>query len=415
MNKKKWMIFGIIAGVVAVLTATVLVVFRKDIFEGGENGKDVTISVTKISLDSGTSFDSFGKIVSSSVSSTVKTGTSPWIRIEPTSIGCIYSVRVNGEEVYDYINDPSIRSITDPFTYTFTNIQKNSTIVITLDRRGTIDELKNDKTETSLIRLDNERVEDGRLKGDIMLHPLLCNGYSDVRNEILDKTSNLGQSGLFTVKNGNLAFGEISLLNNGTIFAKHGAVKIKINAYDGFELFGIKFAGEGDVEFDEVTGAILSGDIHRIDTDIKYSSAGNYTEENPLAMYVASEKCIVINNYDDFVGQGTKLVLYYIPEKVTVQTYSRDKIIEAGNLEYTEVETRLLTPRLSSRSVAYSETDTIGNTEITTNLVYISSEASGSNIIVNVADKNSMNSILLTRNIAVKNSTDGKKVIKLIE
>lgn len=414
MNKKKWMIFGIIAGVVAVLTATVLVVFRKDIFEGGENGKDVTISVTKISLDSGTSFDSFGKIVSSSVSSTVKTGTSPWFRIEPTSIGCIYSVRVNGEEVYDYINDPSIRSITDPFTYTFTNIQKNSTIVITLDRRGTIDELKNDKTETSLIRLDNERVEDGRLKGDIMLHPLLCNGYSDVRNEILDKTSNLGQSGLFTVKNGNLAFGEISLLNNGTIFAKHGAVKIKINAYDGFELFGIKFAGEGDVEFDEVTGAILSGDIHRIDTDIKYSSAGNYTEENPLAMYVASEKCIVINNYDDFVGQGTKLVLYYIPEKVTVQTYSRASI-EAGNLEYTEVETRLLTLRSSSHSVTYSETDTVGNTEITTNLVYISSEASGSNIIVNVADKNSMDSILLTRNIAVKNSTDGKKVIKLIE
>lgn len=414
MNKKKWMIFGIIAGVVAVLTATVLVVFRKDIFEGGENGKDVTISVTKISLDSGASFDSFGKIVSSSVSSTVKTGTSPWFRIEPTSIGCIYSVRVNGEEVYDYINDPSIRSITDPFTYTFTNIQKNSTIVITLDRRGTIDELKNDKTETSLIRLDNERVEDGRLKGDIMLHPLLCNGYSDVRNEILDKTSNLGQSGLFTVKNGNLAFGEISLLNNGTIFAKHGAVKIKINAYDGFELFGIKFAGEGDVEFDEVTGAILSGDIHRIDTDIKYSSAGNYTEENPLAMYVASEKCIVINNYDDFVGQGTKLVLYYIPEKVTVQTYSRASI-EAGNLEYTEVETRLLTLRSSSRSVTYSETDTVGNTEITTNLVYISSEASGSNIIVNVADKNSMDSILLTRNIAVKNSTDGKKVIKLIE
>ena len=414
MNKKKWMIFGIIAGVVAVLTATVLVVFRKDIFEGGENGKDVTISVTKISLDSGTSFDSFGKIVSSSVSSTVKTGTSPWFRIEPTSIGCIYSVRVNGEEVYDYINDPSIRSITDPFTYTFTNIQKNSTIVITLDRRGTIDELKNDKTETSLIRLNNERVEDGRLKGDIMLHPLLCNGYSDVRNEILDKTSNLGQSGLFTVKNGNLAFGEISLLNNGTIFAKHGAVKIKINAYDGFELFGIKFAGEGDVEFDEVTGAILSGDIHRIDTDIKYSSAGNYTEENPLAMYVASEKCIVINNYDDFVGQGTKLVLYYIPEKVTVQTYSRASI-EAGNLEYTEVETRLLTLRSSSRSVTYSETDTVGNTEITTNLVYISSEASGSNIIVNVADKNSMDSILLTRNIAVKNSTDGKKVIKLIE
>lgn len=414
MNKKKWMIFGIIAGVVAVLTATVLVVFRKDIFEGGENGKDVTISVTKISLDSGTSFDSFGKIVSSSVSSTVKTGTSPWFRIEPTSIGCIYSVRVNGEEVYDYINDPSIRSITDPFTYTFTNIQKNSTIVITLDRRGTIDELKNDKTETSLIRLDNERVEDGRLKGDIMLHPLLCNGYSDVRNEILDKTSNLGQSGLFTVKNGNLAFGEISLLNNGTIFAKHGAVKIKINAYDGFELFGIKFAGEGDVEFDEVTGAILSEDIHRIDTDIKYSSAGNYTEENPLAMYVASEKCIVINNYDDFVGQGTKLVLYYIPEKVTVQTYSRASI-EAGNLEYTEVETRLLTLRSSSRSVTYSETDTVGNTEITTNLVYISSEASGSNIIVNVADKNSMDSILLTRNIAVKNSTDGKKVIKLIE
>lgn len=414
MNKKKWMIFGIIAGVVAVLTATVLVVFRKDIFEGGENGKDVTISVTKISLDSGTSFDSFGKIVSSSVSSTVKTGTSPWFRIEPTSIGCIYSVRVNGEEVYDYINDPSIRSITDPFTYTFTNIQKNSTIVITLDRRGTIDELKNDKTETSLIRLDNERVEDGRLKGDIMLHPLLCNGYSDVRNEILDKTSNLGQSGLFTVKNGNLAFGEISLLNNGTIFAKHGAVKIKINAYDGFELFGIKFAGEGDVEFDEVTGAILSGDIHRIDTDIKYSSAGNYTEENPLAMYVASEKCIVINNYDDFVGQGTKLVLYYIPERVTVQTYSRASI-EAGNLEYTEVETRLLTLRSSSRSVTYSETDTVGNTEITTNLVYISSEASGSNIIVNVADKNSMDSILLTRNIAVKNSTDGKKVIKLIE
>ena len=414
MNKKKWMIFGIVAGVVAVLTATVLVVFRKDIFEGGENGKDVTISVTKISLDSGTSFDSFGKIVSSSVSSTVKTGTSPWFRIEPTSIGCIYSVRVNGEEVYDYINDPSIRSITDPFTYTFTNIQKNSTIVITLDRRGTIDELKNDKTETSLIRLDNERVEDGRLKGDIMLHPLLCNGYSDVRNEILDKTSNLGQSGLFTVKNGNLAFGEISLLNNGTIFAKHGAVKIKINAYDGFELFGIKFAGEGDVEFDEVTGAILSGDIHRIDTDIKYSSAGNYTEENPLAMYVASEKCIVINNYDDFVGQGTKLVLYYIPEKVTVQTYSRASI-EAGNLEYTEVETRLLTLRSSSRSVTYSETDTVGNTEITTNLVYISSEASGSNIIVNVADKNSMDSILLTRNIAVKNSTDGKKVIKLIE
>lgn len=414
MNKKKWMIFGIIAGVVAVLTATVLVVFRKDIFEGGENGKDVTISVTKISLDSGTSFDSFGKIVSSSVSSTVKTGTSPWFRIEPTSIGCIYSVRVNGEEVYDYINDPSIRSITDPFTYTFTNIQKNSTIVITLDRRGTIDELKNDKTETSLIRLENERVEDGRLKGDIMLHPLLCNGYSDVRNEILDKTSNLGQSGLFTVKNGTLAFGEISLLNNGTIFAKHGAVKIKINAYDGFELFGIKFAGEGDVEFDEVTGAILSGDIHRIDTDIKYSSAGNYTEENPLAMYVASEKCIVINNYDDFVGQGTKLVLYYIPEKVTVQTYSRASI-EAGNLEYTEVETRLLTLRSSSRSVTYSETDTVGNTEITTNLVYISSEASGSNIIVNVADKNSMDSILLTRNIAVKNSTDGKKVIKLIE
>lgn len=414
MNKKKWMIFGIIAGVVAVLTATVLVVFRKDIFEGGENGKDVTISVTKISLDSGTSFDSFGKIVSSSVSSTVKTGTSPWFRIEPTSIGCIYSVRVNGEEVYDYINDPSIRSITDPFTYTFTDIQKNSTIVITLDRRGTIDELKNDKTETSLIRLDNERVEDGRLKGDIMLHPLLCNGYSDVRNEILDKTSNLGQSGLFTVKNGTLAFGEISLLNNGTIFAKHGAVKIKINAYDGFELFGIKFAGEGDVEFDEVTGAILSGDIHRIDTDIKYSSAGNYTEENPLAMYVASEKCIVINNYDDFVGQGTKLVLYYIPEKVTVQTYSRASI-EAGNLEYTEVETRLLTLRSSSRSVTYSETDTVGNTEITTNLVYISSEASGSNIIVNVADKNSMDSILLTRNIAVKNSTDGKKVIKLIE
>lgn len=414
MNKKKWMIFGIIAGVVAVLTATVLVVFRKDIFEGGENGKDVTISVTKISLDSGTSFDSFGKIVSSSVSSTVKTGTSPWFRIEPTSIGCIYSVRVNGEEVYDYINDPSIRSITDPFTYTFTNIQKNSTIVITLDRRGTINELKNDKTETSLIRLENERVEDGRLKGDIMLHPFLCNGYSDVRNEILDKTSNLGQSGLFTVKNGNLAFGEISLLNNGTIFAKHGAVKIKINAYDGFELFGIKFAGEGDVEFDEVTGAILSGDIHRIDTDIKYSSAGNYTEENPLAMYVASEKCIVINNYDDFVGQGTKLVLYYIPEKVTVQTYSRASI-EAGNLEYTEVETRLLTLRSSSRSVTYSETDTVGNTEITTNLVYISSEASGSNIIVNVADKNSMDSILLTRNIAVKNSTDGKKVIKLIE
>lgn len=414
MNKKKWMIFGIIAGVVAVLTATVLVVFRKDIFEGGENGKDVTISVTKISLDSGTSFDSFGKIVSSSVSSTVKTGTSPWFRIEPTSIGCIYSVRVNGEEVYDYINDPSIRSITDPFTYTFTNIQKNSTIVITLDKRGTINELKNDKTETSLIRLDNERVEDGRLKGDIMLHPLLCNGYSDVRNEILDKTSNLGQSGLFTVKNGNLAFGEISLLNNGTIFAKHGAVKIKINAYDGFELFGIKFAGEGDVEFDKVTGAILSGDIHRIDTDIKYSSAGNYTEENPLAMYVASEKCIVINNYDDFVGQGTKLVLYYIPEKVTVQTYSRASI-EAGNLEYTEVETRLLTLRSSSRSVTYSETDTVGNTEITTNLVYISSEASGSNIIVNVADKNSMDSILLTRNIAVKNLTDGKKVIKLIE
>ena len=414
MNKKKWMIFGIIAGVVAILTATVLVVFRKDIFEGGENGKDVTISVTKISLDSGTSFDSFGKIVSSSVSSTVKTGTSPWFRIEPTSIGCIYSVRVNGEEVYDYINEPSIRSITDPFTYTFTNIQKNSTIVITLDRRGTINELKNDKTETSLIRLDNERVEDGRLKGDIMLHPLLCNGYSDVRNEILDKTSNLGQSGLFTVKNGNLAFGEISLLNNGTIFAKHGAVKIKINAYDGFELFGIKFAGEGDVEFDEVTGAILSGDIHRIDTDIKYSSAGNYTEENPLAMYVASEKCIVINNYDDFVGQGTKLVLYYIPEKVTVQTYSRASI-EAGNLEYTEVETRLLTLRSSSRSVTYSETDTVGNTEITTNLVYISSEASGSNIVVNVADKNSMDSILLTRNIAVKNSTDGKKVIKLIE
>lgn len=414
MNKKKWMIFGIIAGVVAVLTATVLVVFRKDIFEGGENGKDVTISVTKISLDSGTSFDSFGKIVSSSVSSTVKTGTSPWFRIEPTSIGCIYSVRVNGEEVYDYINDPSIRSITDPFTYTFTNIQKNSTIVITLDRRGTINELKNDKTETSLIRLDNERVEDGRLKGDIMLHPLLCNGYSDVRNEILDKTSNLGQSGLFTVKNGNLAFGEISLLNNGTIFAKHGAVKIKINAYDGFELFGIKFAGEGDVEFDEVTGAILSGDIHRIDTDIKYSSAGNYTEENPLAMYVASEKCIVINNYDDFVGQGTKLVLYYIPEKVTVQTYSRDKIGE-GNLEYTEDEPRLLTLLKASRSIAYSETDTVGNTEITTNLVYISSEASGSNIIVNVADKNSMDSILLTRNIAVKNSTDGKKVIKLIK
>ena len=414
MNKKKWMIFGIIAGVVAVLTATVLVVFRKDIFEGGENGKDVTISVTKISLDSGTSFDSFGKIVSSSVSSTVKTGTSPWFRIEPTSIGCIYSVRVNGEEVYDYINDPSIRSITDPFTYTFTNIQKNSTIVITLDRRGTINELKNDKTETSLIRLDNERVEDGRLKGDIMLHPLLCNGYSDVRNEILDKTSNLGQSGLFTVKNGNLAFGEISLLNNGTIFAKHGAVKIKINAYDGFELFGIKFAGEGDVEFDEVTGAILSGDIHRIDTDIKYSSAGNYTEENPLAMYVASEKRIVINNYDDFVGQGTKLVLYYIPEKVTVQTYSRASI-EAGRLEYTEDEPRLLTLRSSSPSVTYSETDTVGNTEITTNLVYISSEASGSNIIVNVADKNSMDSILLTRNIAVKNSTDGKKVIKLIE
>ena len=414
MNKKKWMIFGIIAGVVAVLTATVLVVFRKDIFEGGENGKDVTISVTKISLDSGTSFDSFGKIVSSSVSSTVKTGTSPWFRIEPTSIGCIYSVRVNGEEVYDYINDPSIRSITDPFTSTFTNIQKNSTIVITLDRRGTINELKNDKTETSLIRLENERVEDGRLKGDIMLHPLLCNGYSDVRNEILDKTSNLGQSGLFTVKNGTLAFGEISLLNNGTIFAKHGAVKIKINAYDGFELFGIKFAGEGDVEFDEVTGAILNGDIHRIDTDIKYSSAGNYTEENPLAMYVASEKCIVINNYDDFVGQGTKLVLYYIPEKVTVQTYTRASI-EAGKPEYTEDEIRLLTLRLSSRSVTYSETDTVGNTEITTNLVYISSEASGSNIIVNVADKNSMDSILLTRNIAVKNSTDGKKVIKLIE
>ena len=411
MNKKKWMIFGIIAGVVAVLTATVLVVFRKDIFEGGENGKDVTISVTKISLDSGTSFDSFGKIVSSSVSSTVKTGTSPWFRIEPTSIGCIYSVRVNGEEVYDYINDPSIRSITDPFTYTFTNIQKNSTIVITLDRRGTINELKNDKTETSLIRLENERVEDGRLKGDIMLHPLLCNGYSDVRNEILDKTSNLGQSGLFTVKNGNLAFGEISLLNNGTIFAKHGAVKIKINAYDGFELFGIKFAGEGDVEFDEVTGAILSGDIHRIDTDIKYSSAGNYTEENPLAMYVASEKCIVINNYDDFVGQGTKLVLYYIPEKVTVQTYSRDKIGE-GNLEYTEDEIRLLTLRTASRSIAYSETDTIGNTELTTNLLYLSVEASGT---VSIVDKNSVRYIMLTRNIAVKNSTDGKKVIKLIE
>lgn len=415
MNKKKWMIFGIIAGVVAVLTATVLVVFRKDIFEGGENGKDVTISVTKISLDSETSFDSFGKIVSSSVSSTVKTGTSPWFRIEPTSIGCIYSVRVNGEEVYDYVNDPSIRSITDPFTYTFTNIQKNSTIVITLDRRGTINELKNEKTETSLITLNNEKEEDGRLtgEGDIMLHPLLCNGYASVRNEILDKTSNLSQSGLFTVKNGNLAFGEVSLLNNGTIFAKHGAVKIKINAYDGFELFGIKFAGEGDVEFDEVTGAIISGDIHRIDTDIKYSSAGNYTEENPLAMYVASEKCIVINNYDDFVGQGTKLVLYYIPEKVTVQSYSRDKII-AGNLEYTEKETRLLTLWTASRSVAYSETDTIGNTELTTNLVYLSSEASGSNIIVSVADKNSMNSIMLTRNIAI-NSTDGKKVIKLIE
>ena len=128
-------------------------------------------------------------------------------------------------------------------------------------------------------------------------------------------------------------------------------------------------------------------------------------------MYVASEKCIVINNYDDFVGQGTKLVLYYIPEKVTVQTYSRDKIGKE-NLEYTEDEIRLLTLRKASRSIAYSETDTIGNTELTTNLLYLSVEASGT---VSIVDKNSVQYIMLTRNIAVINSTDGKKVIKLIE
>lgn len=413
MTKKKWIILGVVVGVLAVVTATLLT-FREHIFEGGGSNKEVTISITRVSLDPTADFSKFGKITSSSVSSTAKVGTNPWIRVEPSSVGCIYSIRVNGEEVYDYINDPNIRSITDPFTYTFTNIQKNSTIVVTLDKRGDISELRNRLLKTQLVSLE----EDASLGGGatkVVLHPLFTTGWADVKNTILDKASPLFNSGVFTIKNNEFVFGDISLFNDGNIFASHGTVKIKVKANSGFALLGLNWAGENDATFDEVSGSVNTGVIHRVDdssvTSLNFSPSGDKynNTSNPLATFITGENCIVINNFDDFIRADDNLVLYYIPEEVEVITYKKIDI-EAGKIEGESQTKRFLEVLDTPKSVSYSETDNIGGANKTTNLTYLNVDSAS--LTVSVVDKNSMNNIWLTTNITVTGS--GKKVIKLI-
>ncbi len=373
MTKKKWIILGsVVAGVVVVATVLIAVLGGK-IFDGGrENVETKRISVTRLSLG-GEDVNTLGEVQTTQVSSEYQVGTSPTFTIVPSSIGCIYSVKVNGEEVYDYLNNSKL-DITKPFTYTFNNLQKESNIVITFDRRGNISELKTNKTDTT-----NLVTTDG---SEVYVHTFETESGENLKDICLGTGFN--------------SYGDISLYNEGGVFPMHGAVKIKINAVDErFELFGYNYLGE----------AQSMSTMHKVvDGEFSYDVDGY---EN-LCKFNPEDNTLIISNYSKFISLNGKLVLYYIPVEVSVETYER---IDGAYESLSTTKYRLFDriDRIVGVSLGYSTTNNFEIPE-TENFLYMK-ESGGEYVSASASD---YQYIFITDNLYV-NGDKATRVIKLIK
>lgn len=414
MTKKKWIIIGsIILAVVLVVVVGVLV-FKDDIFEPKKNEKTVRVTIERQSLDPtmSTTVDKLGSVRTSQVSGNYTVGSSPRFEFTPTQMGCIYSVRVNGKEVYGYLEGKEV-DITKTFEYTLKDIQKETSIVVTFDKRGDASKLNSIVDCTTLLRIENE----GNSNAQVLLHPMLMsNNYANNFNGnslmsiLLDKG--------YEVNSANqLVCGKVKLASGGTVYPEHGRVKIKLEALDGFELIAFSWPGTTKIEANEDTGKFssltinsenkISGNniVNVLENDMVkttlYSEGNKYSAENPLAEYNSEDRTISVNNYSDFIENKTIFQLFFLPEKIELVDHNTSSNIELSNSK----NLRLFEVYSNSQStIGYATVGGDGNINLgeakSDKLVYVSVTTDrGTNIYELTESYGIGNFVLLTKDL----------------
>lgn len=363
MTKKKWIVLGSIIAVVVFAVVGVLI-FKDDIFEDGGKGNYVRVSIERQSADADTTFDKLGNVTTSQVSGEYEVGSNPKFVFTPTQMGCIYSIRVNDEEVYDYLSNPDV-DVTKPFEYTIKNIQKETRIIVTFDRRGDASKLNQIVDCTSLLTI----TEEGTTSATLSLHDIVMgnNFTGEVGGKTLLQT--LQNKGYVLNSDGKLVCGEVKLWNGGTVYPMHGKVKIKLEAYEGFEILGFSWPSTSKVQIDGNTGEIsgVSIDKNNVVSGIQsvnsdsiypkstyYSSGNKYSNpDNPLAVFNPSDNTITVYNYSDFIDNNNYFEIFFLPQKVEVVDH-----YDATNFETTKTEThRLFDVTKIKTTTGYATTD----------------------------------------------------------
>lgn len=414
MTKKKWIIIGSIILAVVLVVVGVLV-FKDDIFEPEKNEKTVRVTIERQSLDPtmSTTVDKLGSVRTSQVSGYYTVGSSPRFEFTPTQIGCIYSVRVNGKEVYGYLEGKEV-DITKTFEYTLKDIQKETSIVVTFDKRGDASKLNNIVDCTTLLQIKNE----GNSNAEVLLHPMLMsNNYANNLNgnSLMSILSGKG----YEVNSANqLVCGKVKLASGGTVYPEHGRVKIKLEALEGFELIAFSWPGTTKIEANEDTGSFLgltinsenklSGNniVNVLGNDIAkttlYSEGSKYSAENPLAEYNSQDQTISINNYSDFIDNKTIFQLFFLPEKIELVDHNTASNIDESsskNLRLFEVYSNY------QSTIGYATVGGDGNINLgeakSDKLVYVSLTTEGGTTVYELTDSydGTQKVVLLTKDL----------------
>ncbi len=262
MDKRKWIIVGVVIGVVALVGVAVAMALTGGIdglFGESKETRHVDITITN---------QSYGSVIRQSASGDYEVGTNPEFTFVPNNGKCIKSVKVDGVEVFDYLNNESL-DVAKTFKYTLKDIRKDTSIVIVFDEQQNIFDLMQQVSANNLI---TESGDENPLEG------------------LLGIPSN---------------FGTLEIWGASSCFPKTGAVKLKV-------------ATETDFSFESFELPIVYGSsVCEKNADKTFEEI----EEGLIAKYTSADQCFTVYNYDyvvETLGSSKKFKLNFKTREVQV-------------------------------------------------------------------------------------------------
>ena len=260
LNKKWWLIIGFIAvAVISVILVVVLIVVNKN------NQGDPTPETAKYTISIETINGSYGTVVGTDASNVYIEGSNAEYTITPKTGRCIQSIYIDGVNVFDYINNETL-NIENAYSYTFTNITKDHTIIVKFDECVTLDDLAYDAVQT--------------------------NGLNDIK------------------------YGKLSIWGASSVVPKNGRVRLKVEAIQNYDFHSFILPTERNVTHS------ASKDYSYID-DLSFESM---TYDAETQSFIMSSPFVMLERYNgynlklQFVPTTIDLLVYFSQDG---QTFTR--------------------------------------------------------------------------------------------